>query len=212
MSARILLVDDHQMMRDGLRMLLCADPGLEIVGDAADSESAWQAVNSLRPDLVVMDIDMPGAGGIALTRRLREAFPEIKVVILTAHTEEQFVSAALRAGACGYLLKNNAGAELLTAVRAALAGQVFLCPESSTIVVREYQRQLGSTDSGALSGREIEILKLIADGQNTKEIAFALQVSPKTIETHRINIMAKLGVDSVAKLTKYAVREGLTTL
>jgi DNA-binding NarL/FixJ family response regulator len=211
MACRLLLVDDHHILRDGLRMLLGHEPEFDVVAEASTSDEAWEKVSAFHPDIVVMDLDLPGVGGIALTRRIRETYPDIKVVVLTAHAEEKLVSDALRVGASGYLLKRSAGSDLVTALKAALSGQVFLCPESSTVVVREYQRQQAGRE-GQLSSREIEILKRIADGQSTKEIAFALQLSPKTIETHRINMMEKLRLDSVAKLTKYAVREGLTTL
>ena len=212
--ARILLVDDHQIMRDGLRLLLRENPGFEVVGDAFDTEAAWRAVNELKPDLIILDLELPGAGGMALALRLQQNFPDIKVVILTGHTEPQFVNEALRAGVQGYVSKMNASSQLIAALQAVLAGHVYLCPEASTLVVREYRRHI-DTNGGtavALSVRELDVLKRIAEGQTTKEIAFALSVSTKTVETHRLHLLAKLGVKSVAELTKYAVREGLTTL
>lgn len=212
--ARILLVDDHQIMRDGLRLLLREHARFEVVGDAFETEAAWLAVKELMPDLVILDLEVPGAGGMALALRLQQAYPEIKVVILTGHTEAQFVNEALRAGVQGYVSKMNASVQLLAALDAVLAGHVYLCPEASTLMVREYRRQIDSTGGGSnpLSARELDVLKRIAEGQTTKEIAFALSVSTKTIETHRLHLLSKLKLKSVAELTKYAVREGLTTL
>ena len=213
MPTRILLVDDHQIMRDGISLLLRTEPDFEIIGHAFDSEAAWLAVQEKQPDLVVMDLDIPGEGGIAITARIRSTYPDIKVIVLTGHAEPQYVNSALRAGANGYMLKFDAGDMLLSAIRIALSGQVYLSPEISTVVVKEYKRtgEKGS-EKNVPSAREIEILKRVADGQTTKEIAFALSLSIKTVETHRLNLMAKLGVNSVAELTKYAVREGITTL
>ena len=214
MAARILLVDDHQIMREGMRLLLHDQKDLEMVGNAFDSDSGWQAVVDLAPDLVVMDLDVPGEGGAALTARIRENYPEIKIVVLTGHAELKYVEAALRAGAQGYVLKTNGCVELLHALRTVLAGKSYLCPEVSTTVVREFHRHREPPRAGepGLSTREIEVLTQIADGHSTKEIAFALGISGKTVETHRTNLMTKLGVNSVAELTKYALREGLTKL
>jgi DNA-binding NarL/FixJ family response regulator len=213
-SARILIVDDHQIMRDGLRLLLRGQEGLEVVGDAFDSETGWRAVQEMRPDLVILDVELPGTGGVPLARRVQRAFPETKVVILTGHAEEKFISAALQSGVQGYVLKELAGAELLTALRAVLAGQIYLAPEVSTLVVRSFRRQLeaGEASEGRLTDREREVLRRVAEGETTKGISFSLGVSMKTIETHRLNLMRKLGLRSVAELTKYALREGLTTL
>jgi DNA-binding NarL/FixJ family response regulator len=212
--AKILLVDDHQIMRDGLRLLLRDKPEFTVVGDAFDTEAAWLAVQDLEPDLVILDVEMPGAGGVAFAKRLRQDFPEIKVVILTGHAEPRFVNDALRAGVEGYVLKMNASTELVAALHAVLAGQAYLCPEVSTHVVREYRRQIDTAGHPGrnLSIRELDVLKRIAEGHTTKEIAFAMGVSTKTVETHRLHLMSKLDVKSVAELTKYAVREGLTTL
>jgi len=213
MPARILLIDDHQIIRDGLRLLLHNQADLELVGNAFDSESGWQAVEELRPDLIVMDLDVPGEGGAALTARVRAMHPEIKVVVLTGSTEARHPQAALAAGANGYVLKSNGFVVLLEAIRTVLTGKTYLCPEVSTIVVEQLQRPNGTWLSDrALSAREIEVLKQIANGSTTKEIAFNLGLSPKTIETHRGNLMTKLNAKSIAELTKFAVREGLTKL
>lgn len=211
--AKILLVDDHRIMRDGLRLLLRDKPEFQVVGDACDTEAAWLAASELKPDIVILDLEIPGGGGVALTRRLRQNLPEIKVVVCTGHAEPQYVKDALGAGIQGYVLKMDASAELIAALRAVLAGQEYLSPAVSMVVVREYKRQTGSAEvlGHNLSARELDVLKRIAGGQTTKEIAFALGVSGSTVETHRLHLLAKLQVKSVAELTKYAVREGLTS-
>jgi len=212
-TAQILLIDDHQIMRDGLRLLLAGQPEWKVVGGAFNAGSAWSMITDAQPDVVIMDLDLPGEGGVALTTRILAAYPQIKVLVLTASAAPETVRAALAAGASGYLLKTDAGELLRLAIRAVIAGQVYLSPEVSTVVVQEFQREIGrSAGAAALSVRETEVLKLIADGETTKEIAYALEISVKTVETHRNNLMTKLGVTSVAGLTKYAVREGLTTL
>lgn len=213
MSARILLIDDHQIIRDGLVLLLRGQTGIELVGSAYDSETGWQAVEELRPDLVVMDLDLPGEGGTALTTRIHAKYPAIKVVVLSGSTEGRCPQAALAAGASGYVLKGNGFTVLLDAIRAVLAGNTYLCPEVSAIVVKQIQRPNGTWLAGsALSAREVAVLKQIANGRSTKEIAFDLGLSAKTIETHRTNLMTKLNAKSVAELTKHAIRQGLTPL
>jgi DNA-binding NarL/FixJ family response regulator len=213
MPAKVLLVDDHQIVRDGLRLLFCDQPDLQVVGDAFGAEAAWRAVEGLKPDLIVLDVELPDGDGLAFAERVRAAHPEIKIVILTAHAEKEYVNHAMRIGVAGYLLKLNPASQLLEGVRAAVAGQVYLCPEVSTVLVREYKRQLHATgrDDG-LTAREIDVLKRMADGQTTKEVAFALKLSVKTVETHCLKLKTKLGLRNVAELTKYALREGLTKL
>ena len=214
MAARILLIDDHQIMREGLQLLLRDQPDLKVVGSAFDSDAGWRAVVDLTPDLVIMDLDVPGEGGASLTARIRGDYPEIKIVVLTGHIETQYLETALQAGADGYVLKANGCTDLLHALRTVLSGKKYLCPEASTILVHDLQRRHDPPKNGVLvlSTRELEVLKQIADGYSTKEIAFTLGISGKTVESHRMNLMAKLGVDSVAELTKYALREGLTEL
>ncbi|MBK8478716.1 MAG: response regulator transcription factor [Opitutaceae bacterium] len=206
---RILLVDDHPLLRAGLRECLGLHSArFEVVGECGDSESAWREVARLEPDLIVMDLELPGEGGLSLTRRIHAAFPLTKVMILTAYDDGRKINSALEAGAVGYVLKSCASEELITAVEAVLVGQIYLSPAASTVIVRDYQRQLQG-GSELLSPRELETLKQIANGQTTKEIAFAQKISPKTVETHRLNLMAKLQISTVAGLTKYAIREGL---
>lgn len=214
MSTRILLVDDHQIVRDGLRLLLQEQSDFKVVGDVANSTAASQAVETLKPDIIITDVEMPGLNGIDLVRAVHALHPEVKIIILTAHTEAHFVNEALQSGVSGYMLKVNAAKELIDALRAVLSGRVYLCPEVSTVVVREYQRQMNAPSCGmqALSEREREVLTHIANGLSTKEIASVLNLSVKTIETHRLHIMAKLKVNSVAELTKHAIREGLAAL
>lgn len=201
------------MLRSSLRDFLHRHlPVAEIVGEAGDAEAAWAGVSRLLPDLVVMDLDLPGVGGAELTRMIHSAYPEMKVLILSAHAEENRVNGALDAGASGYLLKQCSGREFVQACQAALAGDTFLSPCVSTIVVKGYQRQLKGAERGTLTEREIAVLRLIADGSGTKEIAHALQISTKTVETYRSNLMRKLNAGSVAALTKYAIKQGLSDL
>lgn len=215
MPIRIFIIDDHQIVRDGLRLILKEQPDIEVVGDASNGRDALERIFELSPDIVTTDIEMPGIDGISLTRQIKNRSLTIKSLVLTAHAETQFIAEALQAGVGGYLLKINAGRDLIQAVRTMMSGQVYLSPEISTVVVREYQRHVHSpapTSHGILSDREREILKLLADGQTTKEIALALNLSTKTIEAHRLNIMAKLKLNSIAELTKYAIREGIVQL
>jgi len=211
--AKILLVDDHQILREGLRLVLQAEPGFEVVGEAGDTDTAWEAVNRLKPDFVILDLDLPGVGGAAFAVRLREQRPAIKIVIFTGRADPQFVDRTLSCGVQGYVLKTGAASQLVAALHAGLAGQTYLSPEISTLVVNRYRQKIETSDSAGrvLSARQLEVLKLIAEGQTTKEIAFALGLSTKTIESHRLQLLEKLGVTSVAQLTKYALREGLTT-
>lgn len=212
-TVRILLVDDHPILRMSLREFLSRQSSqYEVVEEASDCMEAWQSMVRLEPDMVVTDLELPGEGGIELTRRIRKSFPKVIILILTAHGGAQRINSALEAGASGYVLKSCTSRDLVSAIEATLAGQIYLSPAASTVVVREYQRQLKGKDDNVLSAREVETLKCIAKGQTTKEIAFAMGVSTKTVETHRLNLMAKLEISTVAGLTKYAIREGLTTL
>jgi DNA-binding NarL/FixJ family response regulator len=215
MPIRIFIVDDHQIVRDGLRLILRDQEGFEVVGDACDGKEALKKVFEIDPDIITTDIEMPGIDGISLVRQIRARLPEAKILVLSAHSEPSVVSDALQSGVGGYLLKINAGRDLIQAIRTVMSGQVYLCPEVSTVVVQEYQRHVHApvfSQQGILTDREKEILKLIADGKTTKEIALSLNLSSKTIEAHRLNIMAKLKINSIAELTKYAIREGIAQL
>ncbi|PTX90702.1 response regulator transcription factor [Opitutus sp. ER46] len=210
MAIRILLVDDHPMLRGSVTdCLLRQGSKFEVVGEAGSSEEALQKVAQLEPNLIIMDVEIPGENGIELTRRIRRLYPAVVVLILTAHGGIQRINNALDAGASGYLLKDCTAQELIAAVDATISGQVYLSPAASTAIVRDYQRQMKGEGNAGLTPREIDILRRITDGQTTKEIAYAMGLSTKTVETHRVNIMTKLDINTVAGLTKYAIREGL---
>jgi DNA-binding NarL/FixJ family response regulator len=223
MSIRILLADDHTMIRQGLRSLLNAQPDFDVVAEASDGRAAVEAASELQPDVVVMDVRMPDLNGIDATRQVLATRPGAKVIALSASTDERTTGEMLRAGASGYVHKDAAFDELATAVRTVMQGKVYLSPSIARNVVIDFVRSTNvagrppsSPRNGSvfdvLSTREREVLQLMAEGRATKEIAVDLNVSVKTVETHRRNLMEKLNLDSVAELTKYAVREGLTSL
>ena len=215
MSIRVLLSDDHRIMREGLRSLLEKEPDIELVGEAEDGRSTLKLASRLKPQVVVMDISMPDLNGIDATRKLLEKLPSVKVLALSMHTDQRFIEGMLRAGATGYLPKDCASEELVRAIRTVLSNQTYLSPSIADVVRRDYLSQRREADisvSGVLTEREREVLQLMAEGKNTKEIASRLQVSVKTIETFRQHIMQKLNLYSLAELTKYAIREGLTSL
>jgi len=185
------------------------------VGEAADGRTAIQCVQELNPDVVVMDITMPDMNGMAATRQIIRERSRAKVLILSMHADRRFVAETLGAGAAGYLLKDGAFEELVLAIRTVVAGKTYLSPDIAGLMVDEYKQRLSSAKPAVvpvLSAREREVLQLLAEGQSTKQIAAELGVSVKTIETHRQQIMTKLNLDSIAELTKYAVREGLTSI
>lgn len=217
MSIRVLIADDHALVRDAIRGLLEREEDIEVVGEAADGASALEAAARLAPDVVVMDIGMSGMNGIEATRRLLEASPDTRVLAVSMHTGREFVAEMLKAGARGYLVKDNALEDVLAAVRTVTAGGVYLSQTIAGVVVTDYVRQLSgeaaeSNGAGPLTARETEVLRLIAEGRTTKEIASRLTVSVKTIETHRRQIMEKTGIFSVVGLAKYALRLGLASL
>jgi DNA-binding NarL/FixJ family response regulator len=213
MSIRILLADDHKMMRDGLRTLIAKEPDMEVVGEAQDGRRTVELVRELNPDVVIMDIGMPEMNGIEATRQV--AGKAARVIALSMHSDRQFIAGMLSAGASGYLLKDSAFEELASAVRAVVGGLTYLSPGISRVVAEDYVSRFGAADTsafGVLSAREREVLQVLAEGKSTKEAAIALDLSPKTVETHRQNIMSRLNLFTMADLTKYAIREGLTTL
>ncbi len=215
MSVKIILADDHRIMREGLRALLEQQSGMEIIAEADDGRTTVDLAHELKPDVVVIDISMPDLNGIDATRQIISAVPHIKVIALSMHSDRKFVREMLSAGASGYLLKDSAFEELGTALAAVLNNQTYLSPKIADTVVRDYLGKIDTTESRtspSLTHREREVLQLLAEGRTTKEIASKLCVSIKTIETHRKQIMEKVGLNSVAELTKYAIREGLTSL
>ena len=216
MKTRILLVDDHQMFREGLRAILERSGELQVVGEAADGRTAVEmATASPVPQLVIMDIGMPGLNGAEATREILARSPQTRVIALSGHADRRFVAAMLEAGASGYVLKEAASEEILHAVQEVLAGRKFLCGRVAHIVVDGYLNRESAGLPVApcpLAQREREVLQLLAEGATSKQIARALHISAKTVEVHRRNIMAKLKLHSVAELTKYAVREGITSI
>jgi len=215
MSRRIVLADDHKIVRDGLRSLLEKQPQYEVVGEAEDGRAAVELARKLTPDLVIMDIAMPDLNGIEATRQIVGGRARTKVLALSMHARAQFVGRMLEAGASGYLLKDSAFEELVDAIRAVFENRVYLSKEITGVVVEDYVHRRTVTKGGVevvLTPREREILQLMAEGRSTKEIAADLHVSVKTVETHRQHIMEKLDIYTVAGLTKYAIQEGLTSL
>jgi DNA-binding NarL/FixJ family response regulator len=212
---KILLVDDHRLFRDGLRTLLTEQQDIDVIGETVDGLSAIKFVEERKPDIVLMDISMPGLNGIETTRKILAINKSVRIVILSMHSDQRFVIESLKAGATGYLLKDCAFEELLEAIHSTAQNQIYLSRKIAAIVVKDYLcLSQNMTDSvfSILSGREREVLQMLAEGQTTKETAAKLQVSVKTIESHRKQIMYKLNIHSIAELTKYAIREGLTQL
>jgi DNA-binding NarL/FixJ family response regulator len=216
---RVLLADDHKIVRDGLRSMLESQGHAHVVGEAEDGRTAVEMAIKLRPDVVVMDIGMSGLNGIDATRRVTTDAPGVRVIALSMHTDRRFVSEMLAAGASGYLVKDGAFEELTAAIDAVTNGRVYLSQSVAGVVVQDYVRRLGGAVTGCevspmqrLSPREREVLQLAAEGNSTKEIAARLGLSVKTVETHRRQVMEKLGIYNLAGLIKFAIREGLTTL
>jgi two-component system response regulator NreC len=201
---RVLLADDHAILSAGLRALLKYYDDVEVVGEARDGDEALARVDELRPDVVLMDIAMPGMNGIEATRLIRERHPETRVLVLTQHGERQYVLALVQAGASGYLLKRALGSDLIVALRAVARGETFLYPPVSTVLVEEMQ-----APGESLTPRETEVLAHIVEGETSAQIAQALSLSVKTVEWHRSNLMSKLDVHNAAELVRYALEHGL---
>ncbi|MGA8051348.1 MAG: response regulator transcription factor [Burkholderiales bacterium] len=211
-AIRVVLADDHALVRAGIRALLNAMPGVEVVGEAGSGEEALALAARLRPQVVVMDIAMKGMNGLEATARLRELLPSARVIVLSMYSSEEYVLQALRSGAAGYLVKDAATAELEHALRSVVAGETWLGPAVSMQMVDGYVQRMGAGEAReALTPRQREVLKMIAEGRATKEIAFALNLSVKTVETHRAQIMDRLGIRDVAGLVRYAIRNGLVS-
>jgi len=216
MEYKIIIADDHKIVREGLRTLLEKLSGFKVVGEACDGVQSLEKANELQPHLIIMDISMPVLNGIEATRQILQKVPSTRIIALSMHADRRFVLEALKAGVKGYLLKDSAFEELQTAIKTVLNNQVFLSSSITDLVVREFiqQSEVGVAKSAyvILSPREREILQLFAEGHSTKEIANHLRISIKTVETHRKQVMDKLNLHSIAELTKYAIREGLTSL
>jgi DNA-binding NarL/FixJ family response regulator len=218
MSIRILLADDHRILREGLRSLLAQQPDMELVGEAASGEEAVTLAHRLMPDVVIMDVVLPGIDGVEATRRIHAELREMKIIGLSMHSDRRYVSQMLRAGAIGYLVKDSAFEELNQAVRTVVTGRPYLSAVITGTLVDDFVRQTSAEERPAssplevLTTRETEVLRLLADGKRVKEIAQILDISVKTVESHRQNIMDKLEIHSTIELTRYALREGLASI
>ncbi|HAR33432.1 MAG TPA: DNA-binding response regulator [Desulfobacter sp.] len=219
MKINIILADDHHVIREGLRLLLERETDLLVLAEADTGRAALSAVKKFNPDLVIMDVSMPELNGMEATRKILSEAPATKVLALSMYSDRRFVEGMFQAGVSGYILKNCIARELVSAIRLVAKGQVYISPEIAGTIVDGYlSRLVPQTDTihrlqrKTLTDREREILQLISEGQNSKEVAETLHVSPKTVDAHRRNIMEKVGVHSIAELTKFAIREGITTL
>lgn len=215
MTIRVLLADDHKLMRRALGRQLDHREGIVVIGEADDGRDAVRQAIELRPDVVIMDITMPGLNGVEAARQIVAKAPGVRVLALSAHVDQQHVSSMLEAGATGYLAKHCEPEELVEAIERLSRGKVYLGTGVADVVLDDYVKRLeGETNQpvAVLTSREREVLQLLAEGKSTKEIADLLDVSAKTVDTHRANIMSKLGLRSIAELTKYAIREGLTSI
>jgi DNA-binding NarL/FixJ family response regulator len=216
MAINILLADDHKIMREGLKSLMGADEGIKVIAEASDGREAVQKALELRPDVIVMDMTMPEMSGIEATQQIIAANPAARILALSMIKEKSCVLECLKSGAKGYLIKNCAAEELIVAIRALASGESYLCSKITDIVLKDFAGQYSKSASSIhhieLSKREQEVLQLIADGKSTKEIAYLFGVSIKTVDVQRKNIMNKLQLFSIAELTKYAIREGLTKI
>jgi two-component system, NarL family, nitrate/nitrite response regulator NarL len=211
---KLLLVDDHPVVRKGIASCLAGHEHLQIVGEAADGQEGLRKARELMPDIVLMDIDMPQMSGLAVTELLRKELPKIKVLILSMHSNSEFVLRIIQTGACGYVLKEAPTEELVRAIDTVSAGEAFFSPEVARVALNKYVRGVGSADAAAaqLTNRERQVLIQIAEGLSNKEIAGELGVGVRTVETHRERIMRKLNIHSVAGLTKFAIAKGMVSL
>jgi DNA-binding NarL/FixJ family response regulator len=210
---RVLLADDHTLVRAGIRALLQNLEGVTVVAETGNGAEVLEFARAHRPDVVLLDISMPGLGGLEVSAQLRDVLPEVRVVMLSMHANEEYVLQALRAGAAGYMLKDSATAELELALKAVMQGETYLSPPISRQVVEGYVQRVGAEQpaSDNLTPRQRQVLQLIAEGHSTKEIAHRLNLSVKTVETHRAQLMERLQIREIAGLVKYAIRHGLVT-
>lgn len=216
MKPSVLLVEDHALVRSGIRSLLEGSSEVAVVGEAGDGRLALEMCGRLHPDIVLTDVEMRELNGIETTRQIRKTHPEINVIILSMYSDPQYVFESLRAGASGYVLKDAAFGELLTAIRTVASGRRYLSPPLADLVMDDYVRrangQKSASDLDKLSTREREILQLVAEGQSSGQVAAMLHISIRTVDTHRFNVMQKLDIHSIAGLTKFAITHGLTSL
>jgi DNA-binding NarL/FixJ family response regulator len=210
---RVLLADDHALVRAGVRALLEGLEGVSVVAEAGNGNEVLELARAHRPDVVLLDISMPGLSGLEASLQLKQELPEIRVVMLSMHANEEYVLQALRAGAAGYMLKDSATAELGLALKAVMQGETYLSPPISKQVVEGYVQRVGTEQLGAdnLTPRQRQVLQLIAEGHSTKEIAYRLELSVKTVETHRAQLMDRLRIRDIAGLVKYAIRNGIVS-
>lgn len=218
MGIRILIADDHSILREGLKGILEKQPDIVVVGEAGDGQTTIQLARKLLPDLVIMDVSMPVMNGVEATHEIISYCPKTRVLALSVHSEIRLVIAMLKAGASGYMLKGSSYSykDLLHAIKVVVSNHTYLSPEIANILIKDYVHLLPKEERNSafsmLTHRECEVLQLLSEGKTTKEIASSLNVSVKTVETHRQRVMDKLNIHSIAELTKYAIREGLTSL
>lgn len=216
MSIKVLIVDDHGILRSGIELIVEQTEDMEIVGQACDGHEGIELARKLKPDVVLMDISMPGLNGIEATKEIVRENSDIKVLALSAHCNRRFVKDMLQAGVAGYALKDSMADELIVAIRTVHDGQQYLCPKVASIIIAEYvtngQPSSESTSADKLTAKERELIRLLADNMSNKEAARLLHVSVKTVDARRRAAMDKLGITGIAELTKFAIREGLTTL
>ncbi|MCB0154232.1 MAG: response regulator transcription factor [Anaerolineae bacterium] len=212
---KVLLAEDHTIVRKGITSLLAAEADIEVVGEAEDGQEAVEKVEQLSPDVVLMDNTMPVLNGLEATRQIKKRFPEVKVLVLTMHTTEEYIQQFLQAGASGYLIKKTAPKELVTAIHAVYDGDSYLSPSISTMIIEGYLHQATTTSEDSyekLTDRERQVLQMITEGASNREIAERLHLSIKTVNNHRMNLMDKLNIHNTAKLVKYAIRKGMISL
>ena len=208
----VLVVDDHAILRDGIRALLDLNEDLKIVGEASDGKEAIEKVKDLSPDVVVMDIALPEIDGLEATRRIKKKYPQIQVLVLTQHDDKEYVLSAIKAGASGYVPKRALGSDLVSAIRAVYKGESFLYPSAAAALIEKCREQTETEPYDQLTSREREVLTLIAEGHTSRQIAEKLFISVKTVQGHRAKIVEKLGIHNRAELIKYALRKGLVSM
>lgn len=214
-TIKVVLADDHMIVRDGLRSLLERQPDMEVVAEADNGRTALKHVKELSPDVVIMDIGMRELNGIDATRQIVKMSPGVKVLALSMYSDKRFIKGMLKAGASGYMLKDSAFKELIVAIRVIVEDKIYISPSVASIVMDDYLERSSEGDGSIrslLTSRELEVLQLLAEGRSTKQIASSLRLSTKTIESHRVRVMQKTGVNNIADLTKYAIREGIISL